>query len=105
MRATTDGNQVQFLLDGGEYFAALHQLLDDLEHAAHPAQSYVKLAFWKANPRLVVGRARIRLVEKLHNVAATGAQVRMILWQPDSVVGRAWPEHVATNRTFRAEVG
>jgi phosphatidylserine/phosphatidylglycerophosphate/cardiolipin synthase-like enzyme len=105
MRATSDGNQVQFLLDGNEYFGALHQLLDDVERARDPHRSYVKLAFWKANSHVVLGRSRVRLVDKLQRVAGAGKQVRAIVWQPDTVAGFAWKAHWNTSNDFLTQVG
>ncbi|HZS39331.1 MAG TPA: phosphatidylserine/phosphatidylglycerophosphate/cardiolipin synthase family protein [Polyangia bacterium] len=105
MRATSDGNRVQLLLDGNEYFGALHRLLDDVERARDANRSYVKLAFWKANVAVVLGRSRTSLITKLQRVANAGKRVRVILWQPDTVSGFAWSAHWHTSNEFLRQVG
>ncbi|MFL5349095.1 MAG: phospholipase D-like domain-containing protein [Hyalangium sp.] len=87
MNAQSQGNTVQFILDGENFF---HEFRDQLAavRASAPAQNtYVRLAYWEAEHslRLDTPTTGPTLETALKAVADAGHRVELILWQPASI--------------------
>ncbi len=82
MRVDTSCDTAAFVLDGDEFFEALHQFIIDAEQQG--AGASIRLAYWKADPSVVLpatsGVAQRTLATALVAAANAGARVQVILW-------------------------
>ncbi len=108
MNKQSQGNTVQFILDGEDFY---HELRDQLAAvAASPihAGTYVRLAYWEAEHhlRLTTPTTGPTLETALKAVANAGHRVEIILWQPASIDRSMDPGlSQAVYNTNRATIG
>lgn len=102
MQSTTNNNAVDFLLDGNEYFSAVHEQLRNLEAAPIGATTYVRMAFWEFSHEAYLpaytdpAGHRVPgclLKDLLYDIAKKGHIVQLIAWYGTWAV-----------RRFRAEM-
>jgi phosphatidylserine/phosphatidylglycerophosphate/cardiolipin synthase-like enzyme len=78
----SDGNRIEFLLDGRDFFARLETLLDRVRAAPCDPNTYVRMSFWEVQPGLwLPGGAT--LAHKLADIATAGHDVKVVVWTPD----------------------
>ncbi|WP_186001912.1 phosphatidylserine/phosphatidylglycerophosphate/cardiolipin synthase family protein [Corallococcus sp. Z5C101001] len=81
MNAVSEGNAVQLVLDGENFFRALEDLLDTVAKAEPGPDTYVRLAYWEISQDLRLPSGTT-LVPKLKGVADQGHPVDLIMWCP-----------------------
>jgi phosphatidylserine/phosphatidylglycerophosphate/cardiolipin synthase-like enzyme len=75
------GNSVELLLDGVNFFTRLEALLGAVRDARPHAGTYVRLAFWEITTDLVLPSGTT-IVDALKAVADAGHPVDVIMWCP-----------------------
>ncbi len=125
MRVTTQAQSIDFLLDGEDFFSRLHENIlrseleskDNFNLNAGAAHISIKLAYWKADPQLilpavnvqhggvVVMRSSRRLIDALQAACYEGVNVYVILWNAWKTEcwfpGRRFGQQVATIQAAR----
>ncbi|TQV88489.1 phospholipase D-like domain-containing protein [Aliikangiella coralliicola] len=125
MRVTTQVKSIDFLLDGEDFFARLHEniLRSELEskdnfEADDDADSIsIKLAYWKADPHLTLPKVTVqhngvtvmrtsrRLIDALQAACYEGVNIYVILWNAWKTEcwfpARRFSQQVATIRASR----
>lgn len=102
MRQDTNGNALQFLLDGEAFFGRLGELLRRVRDSKD-GKAYVKLAFWKANEKVTVDKqGQASLHALLNEVVGAGKSAAISLWQPETALRQgSWTKlHAQTNEAF-----
>ncbi|MHA7632436.1 phospholipase D-like domain-containing protein [Corallococcus sp. M7] len=79
--AVSEGNAVELVLDGENFFGALEELLDEVAEADPGPETYVRLAYWEISKGLRLPSGTT-LAPKLKQVADAGHPVDLIMWCP-----------------------
>ncbi|QAT87617.1 Cardiolipin synthase [Corallococcus coralloides] len=84
MKKQTQAATTRLILDGENFFGAIHDALDAVEQSEPSPNTYVRLAFWEIEHELLLVRApeEVTLEEKLRAVADAGHRVQIIMWCP-----------------------
>lgn len=88
--AESDDNEVEFLLDGEEFFAEFRAQVDAVVAAPAAAGTYLRLAYWAADAACPLGPGGPTLIARLTAAAAAGHQVDIIVyaaWEATAVRG------------------
>ncbi|RYZ15819.1 MAG: hypothetical protein EOO70_05955, partial [Myxococcaceae bacterium] len=84
MKKQTQAATTRLILDGENFFGAIHDALDAVEQSEPSPNTYVRLAFWEIEHELLLVRdpEEVTLEEKLRAVADAGHRVQIIMWCP-----------------------
>ena len=88
--AESDDTEVEFLLDGEEFFAEFRAQVDAVVAAPAAAGTYLRLAYWAADAACPLGPGGPTLIARLTAAAAAGHQVDIIVyaaWEATAVRG------------------
>jgi phosphatidylserine/phosphatidylglycerophosphate/cardiolipin synthase-like enzyme len=85
---------VQRLVDGSEFFPAVHAQVLELLRRGGPADAWYMTAWTLQHDFVMGGRGGLMLVDLLDRVAQRGVDVRVIVWASDALLrlDSLWPE-------------
>lgn len=87
----TGGNECRFLLDGENFFEFLRLNFEVIRTLPRDPLTYVRMAFWDAEPEVTCGdrnhflQPNHTLVNYVERTARAGHNVELILWRPNGV--------------------
>ncbi len=88
----SEGNRIEFLLDGHDFIAQLDVLLERVRVAPRDPNTYVRMSYLELEPGLRLPSG-VTLAQKLGSVAQAGHAVQVAIWSPDDL--SAWANGLA----------